>query len=173
MQTLTLADDVLPENFTGIEPSSALERRVLAGPVMARADTVRLGHDVLRLFRAAATIKDDPAGIPRFPPDKIWGLSIEKVAAYLTRVLNDRFTRETMYLAWCNTMNDTRVACSMTAADAEVDVALRLRLTVNSLLGSSSEAPNVRTAAWQGFQMALAVLGPIFAGEVTRADLSA
>lgn len=173
MQTLTFADDVLPKNFEGIEPTTAFERNILAGPVMARADAVRLGHDVFRLFRAAATIKDDPAGITRYPASRIWGLSIEKVSAYLMRVLGDEFTRETMYLTWANTMNDTRVACDELVDDATVDVALRLRRCVNSLLGSTSTVPSVRTAAWQNFQMALTVLGPIFAGEVTRADLSA
>jgi len=169
----TLADDVPPENFEGIEPTSPFERRILAGEVRVPVEAIRLGHDVFRLFRVAASVKGDRVIIDRYPPSKIWGLDIEKVAAYLTRVLGDEFARETMYLTWANSMNDLRVACGALDGDATADVALRLRRCANAMLGSARSLSLTRSVAWKNFQMTLAVLDPIFAGEVTRADLSA
>ena len=173
MQTLLLADDVLPANFKGIKPASTFERNVLAGEVMARVDAVRLGHDVFRLFRAAAFLRDDQTIVKRYPPSKIWGLDIEKVAAYLARALDTGFTKETRCLTWANTMNDLRVACDKLDGTDSTDVALRLRRSVEASLQSTRELPALRSEAWGSFQMALRVLAPIFSGEVTRADLSA
>ncbi len=173
MQTLTLADDVLSHNFDGISPSTNFERDVLAGEVLARVEAVRLGHDVFRLFRAAAFLRDDRTIVKRYPPSKIWGLDIEKVAAYLTRVLDTGFTKETRCLTWANTMNDLRAACDALDGSDSTDVAVRLRRSVEASLQSTLELPSLRAEAWGSFQMALLILGPIFSGEVTRADLSA
>ncbi len=167
------ADDVDPLLFRGLEPSATFERNILAGPLPARVDSVRLGHDVLRLFRIAAFLVNDPSVADRHPPEKIWGLSIRKVSEYLVRVLGDGFTRETTYLAWANVMGDTRLACERLRDDEFVDIALRLRRNVHASLRGARGVAGTRAAAWASFQMALTVLGPIFAGEVTRHDLSA
>ncbi|NBS41109.1 hypothetical protein EBS80_00420 [bacterium] len=176
MRTLTLADDVLPHTFDGIDPATKFERDVLAGPVLASFNAVTLGHDVFRLFRWASflhgdeTRPADPTVADRHPPSQIWGLSIEKIAAYLARVLGPEFKTTTMCLNWSTAMNKTR---SGAKRGETTDVAANLRGTVSGAVRSFRESPVARAAAYANFQMALTVLAPILAGEVTRADLSA
>lgn len=179
MQTLTLADDIPPGTFDGIQPATKFERDILAGPVLASVDAVALGHDVFRLFRWAShfqgddTRPPDPTVADRNPPSKIWGLSIEKVAAYLARVLGPEFKTTTMWLSWANAMNVTRSRSEGLTNDDRLDVAKHLRAAATASVRVLSHSDDARAAAYASFQMALRVLAPIFAGEVTRADLSA
>ncbi len=174
---LRTPDDVLPRAFDGIVPATQFERRLLEGPVTVRVDQVRLAHDVLRLCRAASHVAIDEKHAVRYPAERIWGLSILKVKDHLARTLGAAFTTQFDTLTWKNTFSDLRTACEASADDAMVDIAPRIRNSIEGSLRITSvandAAPTFRDAAWTNFQANMRALAPIFAGEVTRADLSA
>lgn len=177
---LRTPDDISPRTFEGIVPTNAFEQRIVNGDDdLVSPDAVALGHDVLRLFRFASHLvgdesrAGDPTVADRYPPSTLWDLSIEKVAAHLARTAGPDFTTKTMYLTWANTMNAVRVRREYVAPDGRINVVPKLRDTIGFAIRGHQGFPKARIEAWKNFQMAVRVLGPIFAGEVKRADLSA
>lgn len=170
MQTQPLPDDVPPHTFDGCEPKTKFEMNVLTGEVLVRADRIVLAHDVLQLFRIAASVKCDDRIADRYGPDKIWGVDIRKVAAYLDRTLESKFTTSFSSLSWANTFKTIRVGAERLKEEKTMDVAPRMRTHLADALRRSSIVS--RNEAWENFQTLSLALAPIFSGEVTRADLS-
>lgn len=156
----------LPADYA---PASPLEDRIVNGACPVRSDRVRLANEVLSLYRAAAHLAHDASVASRWPPERIGGLSIDKVAAHLARALEQRFTRELKMLGWTNTFDALKTATEVSLSSEAIDVAPRLRGTLDVVLRSQV---TTQAEALALFRIVLDIVGPIFAGEVTREDLS-
>ena len=153
-------------------PATEFERDLLRGERPVRADRIRLAYDVLRLCRVAACVKVGRFDAAKWTTTRTNGLDIGRVIAYLARVLDDRFAPEFCALAWINALSDAVQTVQNRADNDEIDIAPCLRHILSVKIATSPTTAS-QDAAWQNFRDILRVLGPIFAGEVTRADLSA
>lgn len=170
---LPVPDDLPPHALDGIAPETRLERTLLHESVPVPADRVRLAHDILRLLRLSAFVFHGETDAKKYPPAKIWGLSIEKVGAHHARLLGDAFTKEFRTLTWTNAFNKLRTRADATADDAPIDIAPTVRDHLEGTSRASQAAPMFRDESWTNFQLTMRTLAPIFSGEVKRADLSA
>lgn len=166
-----VSTDLLEEPLLLPPDASAFERGILLGARPVRVDRLRLARDVLPLFRPAAAVEAGQVDASRWPSHRTSGLSIVKIGEYLRRVQGDRFTTAFLMMMWSNALCTMAATVQNWADGDEADVAPYLRQVMiyklRVLAGANPEP------AWENLRGVLAVLGPIFAGEVTRADLSA
>lgn len=155
----------LPADYA---PASPLEDRIVNDACPVRVDRVFLANEVVRLSRAAAYVAHSETTDAHKPLVRTTDLSIPRMATYLTNTLGDRFTRDLRLLGWIPTFDMLKTACEVSVPSEAIDVAPRLRATLAAALRSSASQADALAL----FRVVLDIVAPVFAGDVTRDDLS-
>jgi hypothetical protein len=170
----TLLDGLGP--FGSTPTFTPLEHRVIAGhPVSMTGEQLDLLLTTLRLFTAARNCFFGQSDPSKFPPEKTFGLSLQKVAELFGRAIGeDELKRGFSLSGWTGLVQSISdiIAPNRDALELiKLDISPLVREHFRRLLDRESESSRRQyLLGWRGILKVAAAIG---SGDVTRESLTA